>query len=106
MKDRDALYYGDNSLYQALFSNIVSVNVFMFSIFGWIWEVGMHLVNYGTFVNRGRCLDHGFPIYGAGGILILTVLNRFRKKPLAEFISIIVLCSGGIFNFHIFLKNE
>lgn len=67
---------------------------FMFSIFGWIWEVGMHLVNYGTFVNRGTMFGPWLPIYGAGGILILTVLNRFRKKPLAEFISIIVLCAA------------
>ena len=26
---------------------------FSLSFFGWLWEVGMHLVAYGEFVNRG-----------------------------------------------------
>ena len=70
---------------------------FTFSLVGWLWEVGIHLVEDGIFVNRG-CL-HGpwLPIYGGGLVMILIVLNRFRKKPLLEIVLIIVLC--GIVEF-------
>nr|WP_294494166.1 DUF975 family protein [uncultured Mediterraneibacter sp.] len=62
------------------------------SFFGWIWEVGMHLVSYGEFVNRGALHGPWLPIYGTGAVLILTVLNRFRKNPALEFGATIVLC--------------
>ena len=62
------------------------------SVFGWLWEVGMHLVSYGEFVNRGALHGPWLPIYGTGAVLILTVLNRFRKNPALEFGATIVLC--------------
>ena len=33
------------------------------SVFGWLWEVGMHLVSYGEFVNRGALHGPWLPIY-------------------------------------------
>ena len=30
------------------------------SFFGWLWEVGMHLVSYGEFVNRAHSTARGF----------------------------------------------
>ena len=48
------------------------------SVFGWLWEVGMHLVSYGEFVNRGALHGPWLPIYGTGAVLILTLLYRFR----------------------------
>lgn len=65
---------------------------FSMSVFGWLWEVGMHLVSYGEFVNRGALHGPWLPIYGTGAVLILTVLNRFRKNPALEFGAAIVLC--------------
>ncbi len=62
------------------------------SFFGWIWEVGMHLVSYGTFVNRGALHGPWLPIYGTGSVLILTLLYRFRKNPALEFTATIVVC--------------
>ena len=62
------------------------------SVFGWLWEVGMHLVSYGEFVNRGALHGPWLPIYGTGAVLILTVLNRFRRNPALEFGTTIVLC--------------
>lgn len=62
------------------------------SLFGWVWEVGMHLVSYGTFVNRGALHGPWLPIYGTGSVLILTVLYRLRKTPALEFAATIVLC--------------
>lgn len=65
---------------------------FTISIIGWLWEVSLHLISDGEFVNRGILHGPWLPIYGGGGVLILLVLNKFRTKPLAEFISAIVLC--------------
>lgn len=65
---------------------------FSMSVFGWLWEVGMHLVSYGEFVNRGALHGPWLPIYGTGAVLILTVLNRFRRNPALEFGATIVLC--------------
>ena len=62
------------------------------SVFGWLWEVGMHLVSYGEFVNRGALHGPWLPIYGTGAVLILTVLNKFRRNPALEFGATIVLC--------------
>ena len=65
---------------------------FTFAFVGWLWEVLLHLLNDGAFVNRGVLHGPWLPIYGAGGTLVLIFLNKFREKPVVEFISIIVVC--------------
>lgn len=65
---------------------------FIFSVIGWIWEVVLHIIADGEFVKRGVLQGPWLPIYGYGGILILTVLNKFREKPLLQFLTIIILC--------------
>lgn len=65
---------------------------FIFSLIGWLWEVSLHLVNDGTFVNRGVLHGPWLPVYGSGVCLILLILYRFRKNITLEFISAIVLC--------------
>ena len=65
---------------------------FSFSLLGWLWEVSLHLVSDGVFVNRGVLHGPWLPIYGTGGILILIILKRFRNKPILEFVSAVVLC--------------
>lgn len=62
------------------------------SFFGWLWEVGIALVSYGNFVNRGALHGPWLPIYGTGAVLILTVLYRFRRNPALEFAATIVVC--------------
>ena len=62
------------------------------SFVGWMWEVGLHLITQGEFVNRGALHGPWLPIYGTGSVLMLTVLYRFRRKPVLEFISTVVLC--------------
>ena len=59
---------------------------------GWLWEVGLHLLQAGEFVNRGVLHGPWLPIYGGGAVLVLVVLYRFRKKVFTEFILIVVLC--------------
>lgn len=64
---------------------------FVFCFTGWVWEVSLHLVADGTFVNRGMLHGPWIPIYGAGSLLILTLLYRLRKKPILEFTAIVIL---------------
>ena len=65
---------------------------FAFSFIGWLWEVSLHLISDGEFVNRGVLHGPWLPIYGCGGVLILVVLNRLRARPLLEFGATVVLC--------------
>ncbi len=65
---------------------------FFFSIMGWCWEVSIHLVLDGVFVNRGTLHGPWLPIYGEGGVLLLTLLNRVRNHPVVQFFSIIFVC--------------
>ena len=65
---------------------------FSFSFVGWLWEVSLHLVNDGKFVNRGTMHGPWLPIYGFGGVFILVLLYRLRKSPMLEFGAAIVLC--------------
>lgn len=65
---------------------------FIFAFVGWLWEVSLHLISDGVFVNRGVLHGPWLPIYGTGGVMILILLNKFRSKPVVEFITAIVLC--------------
>ena len=62
------------------------------SVFGWLWEVSLHLITSGVFVNRGALHGPWLPIYGTGSVLILTVLYRFRKNPALEFGMTVLVC--------------
>ena len=67
---------------------------FLFSFTGWVWEVSIHLVRDGVFVDRGVLHGPWLPIYGVGGLLILVLLARLRDRPLAEFGAAVVLCGA------------
>lgn len=83
-----------NSLHYIRHYSIWSVIMifFIMAFVGWIWEVSLHLISDGEFVNRGVLHGPWLPIYGTGSILILLLLNKFRKKPALEFFSAIVVC--------------
>lgn len=65
---------------------------FSFSFVGWIWEVLLHIVEDGVFVNRGTLYGPWLPIYGFGGVAILFLLKRFRKNPFQMFLASFLLC--------------
>ena len=65
---------------------------FVFSFGGWVWEVSIHLVNDGVFVNRGTMHGPWLPIYGGGVAMIVILLARWRSKPQVEVVLIILLC--------------
>ncbi len=65
---------------------------FAMSFVGWAWEVGLHLIADGEFVNRGVLHGPWLPIYGTGTVMMLLLLNRFRRKPVLEFVLAVALC--------------
>lgn len=64
---------------------------FTFCFVGWLWEVSIHIVKDGQFVNRGVLHGPWLPIYGAGAVLVLLALYRLRRHVLWEFASTILL---------------
>ena len=58
---------------------------FIFSVVGWCWEVGLHLVQSGHLVNRGVLHGPWLPIYGSGGVLVLILLKKVRERPVVTF---------------------
>ncbi|MCR4725444.1 MAG: DUF975 family protein [Clostridia bacterium] len=65
---------------------------FLFSFIGWGWEVSIHLVKDGVFVNRGVMHGPWLPVYGSGVAMILVVLARWRRNPAAEAVLTVLLC--------------
>jgi len=65
---------------------------FVTSFVGWIWEVSLHFMQDGTYVNRGTLHGPWLPIYGWGAILMLILLVRARKNILLYVGSSIVVC--------------
>lgn len=65
---------------------------FTFSGIGWLWEVCLHIVQDGTFVNRGVMYGPWLPIYGSGGVLILVLLRKVRKRPVLTFFLTVLIC--------------
>ncbi len=82
----------------------VIVMFFVFAFIGWSWEVSLHLVEDGVFVNRGTMTGPWLPIYGSGGVMILLVLYRFRDRPALEASLTIALCGVVEYFTHLYLE--
>lgn len=65
---------------------------FIFCFVGWTWEVMLALITEGRFVNRGTLHGPWLPIYGTGGIIILTLLKKLRHRPALLFVGTVILC--------------
>ena len=59
---------------------------------GWLYEVGIFLVEDHIFVNRGVLYGPWLPIYGSGGVAILVLLKKYRDKPIVLFFATMLLC--------------
>ncbi len=70
---------------------------FTFSIVGWAWEVAIHVVEDGEFINRGSLHGPWLPIYGFGGVAAVCFLKRFRDRPAASFF--LMILGSGIFEY-------
>ena len=65
---------------------------FSFSTAGWLWEVFLHIIIDGRFINRGVLFGPWLPIYGCGSLLILLALKRWRDQPFSTLGLTILLC--------------
>ena len=74
------------------FTDIVFI-FFAFCLVGWIWEVGLLLVQEGVLVNRGTMYGPWIPIYGVGGVLIILLLDRFKARKGRFFVMAVGLCA-------------
>lgn len=63
------------------------------SLIGWLYEVGLHLVKDGVFVNRGMLHGPWVPIYGLD-CMMMVLLKRFLGNRPALFFGVSVLGCG------------
>lgn len=66
---------------------------FTTSFAGWLWEVLLYLATAHTFVNRGVYKGPYLPIYGAGCVILILLLHRLRRHPVAVFGLSCLLCT-------------
>ena len=68
---------------------------FIFSNFGWTWELLYYFLMKGKLINRGVLHGPWLPIYGVGGLIVLILLTRLRKRPFIFFVGAVTL-SGAV----------
>lgn len=67
---------------------------FMFySMFGWLWEVSLYLIEDRKLVNRGFLNGPYCPVYGSGALLILITLGDVEDPVILFFLSAFFTCS-------------
>ena len=86
--------------------SVTSLILIFFSmcLIGWLWEVSLHLIEDGVFVNRGIMHGPWLPIYGSGGLMILIILNKFRNNRIVQFILAVILCGVVEYFTHWYLE--
>lgn len=65
---------------------------FIYAFIGWSWEVSLHLLSDGVFVNRGVLFGPWLPIYGCGATLVIMLLKPFRDNRLLTFLLSLLIC--------------
>lgn len=65
----------------------------LYSFMGWLMEVILTLFKEHKFVDRGFLIGPYCPIYGAGCLLIIILLDKYKSSPVALFFMAIVICS-------------
>lgn len=65
----------------------------IYSFIGWIMEIIFTYFKDKAVVNRGFLMGPYCPIYGTGCVLIILLLRRYLKDPVALFIMSMVICS-------------
>ena len=66
---------------------------FAFAMLGWLWEGIYEFLKHGFIANHGVLHGPWLPIYGAGGLLIYLLLNRYKQHPLVVFMGSFVFCT-------------
>ena len=64
----------------------------LYSFLGWVMETTLVSIQSKKFVNRGFFMGPYCPIYGTGGVLLLS-LSPYKDNPFLVFILAIIICS-------------
>lgn len=67
---------------------------FIFSHIGWLWEVYVTRKVYGIFANRGFMYGPWLPVYGAGAVLLIVLLDGMRMETGRLFLASAVVCGA------------
>lgn len=59
---------------------VVVLEFVVYSLAGWIYEVGLTSAAFGTFVDRGVFHMPLCPLYGFGAFLVIAIFSRIRIK--------------------------
>ena len=65
---------------------------FTYSIFGWIMEVILSIIQRKKLINRGFLIGPYCPIYGIGVILITIFLAKYKEDRIITFVMSILIC--------------
>lgn len=74
---------------------IVTDCIFLFlmgAVIGWLYEVLLHVVTDGTFVNRGMLHGPWLPIYGIGCLMIVGLKKLVGNRPVSFFAVSVAAC--------------
>lgn len=66
---------------------------FIYSFLGWIMEITLAFYEHKKFINRGFLIGPYCPIYGAGCLLLSTLLSRYSEDIVVIFALSIFICS-------------
>ena len=66
---------------------------FVFSIFGWLFELLMQLTKTGSFVSLSQLYGPWIPLYSICSIILLTLVQKIAEWPVPTFISIVTIYS-------------
>ena len=64
----------------------------LYAVLGWVMETALVSIQSKRFVNRGFLMGPYCPIYGTGGVLLLS-LDPYKNSPFLVFILAIIICS-------------
>lgn len=67
---------------------------FVFSVFGWAFELIMQLMKTGTYVNMSSLHGPWIPLYGLCGIILMTMIQKIVEWPVPAFLSIVTIYSA------------
>lgn len=71
----------------------LAVMFFIFAFIGFVWEVIYTAVTEKVVAKRGMLHGPWVPLYGVGGVLILSLLGRYESNPPLVFILAASLCT-------------
>lgn len=91
--DDSRIIKDDKNLYSWKINLVDMLLLFLtYSLIGYIWEVMLHLISSGEFVNRGSMYGPWIPIYGYGGLITLLLLKKYKDNPVKVFFLSMAMC--------------